>query len=413
MADTNQFSATQAGTMSPEDYAQQQALNRQQRFADLLMAQGQQPQGQMISGRYVPPSFFQMLNPVVNQLAGAYIGKKGDEEAIKLAQRIREQQGQALKSWMETTQGNPAQAGGIQGPNGMTTQTTPDMYNADMSLNPQYKQVAPVAAQTPNPQLANLNALQNAYASPALQQIAMKGLTPKEFDLAEGAKRYKEMPDGTIKEVASGGEKLHSVGKNLVTSSGKVVYSAPLTGEEKDNPQEGQLRTTFLGQAQPHIQIASAYRKIESAPNTAAGDMSKIFGFMKILDPSSTVREGEYASAENARGVPDTVKAQYNKVISGQRLSPAQRTQFTQAAGDLIGSQKEQFEGQKKYFSDVATHLKIDPANIIYDPYQGMNIQTTPPKSVVQPTNINQQLNIPSAKSSVINQADAIISGGK
>ena len=42
-----------------------------------------------------------------------------------------------------------------------------------------------------------------------------------------------------------------------------------------------------------------------------------------------------------------------------------------------------------------------------------MNIQTTPPKSVVQPTNINQQLNIPSAKSSVINQADAIISGGK
>ena len=60
MADTNQFSAIQAGTMSPEDYAQQQALNRQQRFADLLMAQGQQPQGQMISGRYVPPSFFHL-----------------------------------------------------------------------------------------------------------------------------------------------------------------------------------------------------------------------------------------------------------------------------------------------------------------------------------------------------------------
>jgi hypothetical protein len=412
MADIN---LAQTGTLSAEDYAQQQALNRQQKFAELLMTQGTQgqPAGQMVSGRYVPNSFFQNLLPAAQMMAGAYLGKKGDEQATKLAQRIREQQGQALQSWVETNQGSPAQAGGIQGPNGMTTQTTPDMYGADMSLNPQYKQVAPVAAQAPNPQLANLNALKNAYSSPALQQIAISGLKPKEFDLAEGAKRYKEMPDGTIKEVASGGEKLHSVGKNLVTSSGRVVYSAPLTGEEKSNPQEGPLRTTFLGQAQPHIQIASAYRKIEAAPDTAAGDMSKIFGFMKILDPSSTVREGEYASAENARGVPDTIRAQYNKVQSGQRLSPNQRNQFTQAAGDLISSQKDQFEGQKKYFTDVATHLKIDPSNIIYDPYAGMKIQTTPPKAVKLPVNVGQQLNIPSVRSNVINQADAIISGGK
>ena len=402
-----------ADYLNPEDIAMQSQIARQQKLADMLWQQGaQSPQGQMISGQYVKSSPLQYLSNMANQYVGNKTSEAANQAQLDLATKLRDQQNQALQSWMETTQGKPAQAGGIQGPNGMTTQTTPDMYNADMSLNPQYKQIAPVAAVAPNPQLANLNVFKNSYASPALQQIAMNELKPKEFDLPEGAKRYKEMPDGTIKEVASGGEKLHSVGKNLVTSSGKVVYSAPLTGEEKANPQEGQLRTTFLGQAQPHIQIASAYRKIESAPNTAAGDMSKIFGFMKILDPSSTVREGEYASAENARGVPDTVKAQYNKVISGQRLSSAQRTQFTQAAGDLIGSQKEQFEGQKKYFSDVATHLKIDPANIIYDPYQGMNIQTTPAK-VVQSTNINQQLNIPSAKSSVINQADAIISGGK
>ena len=403
-----------ADYLNPEDIAAQSAIARQQKLADMLWQQGaQQPQGQMISGQYVKSSPLQYLSNMANQYVSNKTSEAATQAQLDLAQKIRNEQSKAVQSWMETTQGKPAQAGGIQGPNGMTTQTTPDMYNADMSLNPQYKQVAPVAAQPPNPQLANLNVFKNAYASPALQQIAMKGLTPKEFDLAEGAKRYKEMPDGTIKEVASGGEKLHSVGKNLVTSSGKVIYSAPLTGEEKANPQEGQLRTTFLGQAQPHIQIASAYRKIESAPNTAAGDMSKIFGFMKILDPSSTVREGEYASAENARGVPDTVRSQYNKVMSGQRLSPNQRTQFTQAAGDLIKSQQELFEGQKKYFSDVASHLKISPENIIYDPYQGMNIQTTPPKSVVQPANINQQLNIPSAKSSVINQADAIISGGK
>jgi hypothetical protein len=363
----NQFNAAQAGTLSPEDYAQQQALNRQQRYAEMLMQNNQQPQGQMISGRYVAPSWAQQLQAPVNMLLGAYMGKKSDEQAAKLAQNLRGQQEQDISKFDELLKTDP---------------------------NAAYK----FASQSYVPQL---------------REAGLKKMMPQEFDLAEGAKRYMTMPDGTVKEVASGAEKLHAVKGSLVTSSGKVVYQAPMTGEEKNNPQEGQLRSTFLGQAQPHVQVASAYRKIVAAPDTAAGDMSKIFGFMKILDPSSTVREGEYASAENARGVPDTVRAQYNKVMSGQRLSPVQRTQFNQAAGDLISSQKEQFEGQKEYFSNVAKHLKIAPENIIYDPYAGLDIQTTPPKQPKQPVNAAQQLSIPSAKSNIINQADAIISGGK
>ena len=348
MAD--QFNATQAATLSPEDYAQQQLVNRQQQYAQMLMQQGQQqPQGQMISGRYVAPSWAQQLQPVANMLAGAYIGKQSDEQATKLAQAIRTKQEDDITKFGEMVKVDPSAA----------------YQFASKSYVPQ------------------------------LREAGLKKMMPQEFDLSEGAKRYMTLPDGTVKEVASGGEKLHSVKGNLVTSSGKVVYSAPLTGEEKVNPAESQLRTSFLGQATPHIQISQAYRKIESAPDSAAGDMSKIFGFMKILDPSSTVREGEYASAENARGVPDTVKAQYNKVISGQRLSPAQRTQFNQAAGDIVKSQQEQFEGQKKYYQDISKNYKIDPANIIYDPYAGMNIQTTPPKMPKQPVNVGQQLGVP------------------
>ena len=345
----DQFNLSQAGTLSPELYAQQQQLNRQQQLASMLMQNNQQPTGQMISGRYVAPSFFQALQPAVSMLTGAYLAKRGDTKTAELAQQLRNQQEQDITEF------------------GTLLKTDPNAAYAFASKS-------------------NV---------PQLREAGLKKMMPQEFDLAEGAKRYMTLPDGTVKEIAAGGEKVHPVKGNLVTSSGKVLYSAPLTGEEKNNPQEGQLRTTFLGQAQPHVQIASAYRKIVAAPDSAAGDMSKIFGFMKILDPSSTVREGEYASAENARGVPDTVRAQYNKVMSGQRLSKDQRTQFNQAAGDLIVSQKEQFEGQKQYFSDVAKHLKIAPENIIYDPYAGMNIQTTPPKQPKQPVNVGQQLNVP------------------
>ena len=46
------------GNLPPEILQQQQALNRQQQMAQLLMQQGQSmPSGQMVSGRYVAPSF--------------------------------------------------------------------------------------------------------------------------------------------------------------------------------------------------------------------------------------------------------------------------------------------------------------------------------------------------------------------
>lgn len=87
----NEFNVAQAGTMSPEDYAQQQALNRQQQMASMLMQQGQQqPQGQMVSGRYVPTSFFQNLQPIANMLTGAYLAKQGDTKATELAQQLRQ-----------------------------------------------------------------------------------------------------------------------------------------------------------------------------------------------------------------------------------------------------------------------------------------------------------------------------------
>ena len=356
-------------------------MARAQRLAQMLGSQ-QMPEGQMISGRYVKPSWTQQLAGLVNAGTGAYYANQAEKQNVELAKKIREGETSALADYMTTKQGRPAIAG------------TPNIPTET------YETVKGTPAQTAipaNPQAAYANLYADPRASNRLRDMAFTKMMadPEAFTLSEGAVRYKEMPDGTIKQVAAGGEKLHTVKGNLVTSGGKTIYSAPLTGEEKANPAEAPLRTSFLNQATPHIQISQAYRKIETAPDTAAGDMSKIFGFMKILDPSSTVREGEYASAENARGVPDTVRAQYNKVMSGQRLTPAQRTQFSQAAGDLVQSQKQQFEGQKKFFENIALKNKIAPESVIYDPYEGMNLQTTPPKLPKTPTNVGQQFGVP------------------
>ena len=324
-------------------------LQRQRRLADLLTGQAfNQPQSQMISGRYVAPSGLQQALPMINAAIGGLSNANLDTKQQAMADILR----------------------------GRSTD--------EMNEYARLMKIDPNAA----------NEFARSAKTPEIRALGVKSLTPEEYTLSAGQVRYK---GGQEINRAAPEPKLHVVKGNLVNEQGKVVYTAPLTVEEKTNPAEAGLRTSFLNQAQPHIQISQAYRKIETAPDTAAGDMSKIFGFMKILDPGSTVREGEYASAENARGVPDTVKAQYNKVISGQRLSPDQRTQFTQAAGDLVNSQKQQFNEVAKYYSDISARNRINPENIIYDPYKDLNVQTTPPKQPKPVVNINQQLGVPQA----------------
>ena len=113
----NEYNLAQAGAMSPEDYAQQQLLNRQQQMAQLLMQKGmEQPQGQMVSGRYVPTSFFQNLVPLANIAASQYVGGKADTEAGKLAQQIRQNKNAAEAKVLDKVLGTPAQTTELAGP---------------------------------------------------------------------------------------------------------------------------------------------------------------------------------------------------------------------------------------------------------------------------------------------------------
>lgn len=84
-----------------------------------------------------------------------------------------------------------------------------------------------------------------------------------------------------------------------------------------------------------------AFRKVNSAPESAAGDMALIFNYMKLLDPGSTVREGEFATAEQAAGVSDRVMNAYNKTLTGERLNPAQRADFINTAKSAYSAQRD------------------------------------------------------------------------
>jgi hypothetical protein len=228
--------------LPPEILGQQQALNRQQQMAQLLMQQGQQiPQGQMISGRYVAPSFTQNLASLANAYVGTRMAEKGDKQALELAAQLRQRYGDELKEFRNLMQGRetlaPEQAGPTQ-----TGQAIPQ----EMVLG------------APNVQGA-YDFAATAY-NPALQAAGLRKLTegPESFTLTEGAKRFMTMPDGTVKEVAAGGQKPRSpvsVGNYLIDpESGKVIFQAPekpTAGQVVERDDGTFLIDTRTGQAKP------------------------------------------------------------------------------------------------------------------------------------------------------------------
>lgn len=102
------------------------------------------------------------------------------------------------------------------------------------------------------------------------------------------------------------------------------------------------LRKDISNVSKSFRQIDEASKRIEAVGRkaTAASDISLIFNFMKINDPGSTVREGEFATAQNAAGVPERITNLYNQMLRGTRLSPEQREDFLAQAGNLAEAQR-------------------------------------------------------------------------
>jgi len=127
----------------------------------------------------------------------------------------------------------------------------------------------------------------------------------------------------------------------LRTVGGKIIRTNPQTGEtevifegevgDDDFTTQQKFSNTFkirselLAQSKDFQKIRSSWGRIQSAAKdpSAAGDLAIIFNFMKILDPGSVVRESEFATAENAAGVPQRIRNWWNKVLYGTRLGAA------------------------------------------------------------------------------------------
>ena len=130
-----------------------------------------------------------------------------------------------------------------------------------------------------------------------------------------------------------------------------------------------ELFTKFEASVQPFIVQRDAYSRIKEAGKSpsAAGDLALIYGYMKMLDPGSTVREGEFATAQNSGSIPQRIQAMYNKVASGQRLATDQRNDFLNRSKRIYGSAEAQYSKTRKEFVKLAIANQLEPGTLIRD----------------------------------------------
>ncbi len=149
-----------------------------------------------------------------------------------------------------------------------------------------------------------------------------------------------------------------------------LIPIIPLQGKTFGN--EKDLRNEFQAQVKPYVELGQAYQKIETAAKnpSPAGDIAMVYGFMKVLDPSSVVREGEFATAQNAGSVPDSVRNMYNKALSGERLNEKIRSDFLQQARNLVESQRVMSNDLMSRYTEVAKNYKLDPNQVVFDPFK-------------------------------------------
>lgn len=166
-------------------------------------------------------------------------------------------------------------------------------------------------------------------------------------------------------------------GKPIVLKEGEQLiepntFKVLATNEKDVDPTEAltqatNLRKEFTGQSALFKAQDDAFGRIVASANkpSGAGDIALITSYMKVLDPTSSVREGEFATAQNSGSVDQKVVALYNQMLTGKRLTPEQRADFVSKAKDLYSeSAKKQLSTQDRY-KKLSTVYKLNPDDVV------------------------------------------------
>lgn len=310
--------------------------------------------------------------PTVQANTTPFFQERSPQQAQPMPQPAQPQQDM---SWYQMKPGGSGIGGSIgnffNDPERMARMT---LALNSMRLSPDQGIAAMAAKQLENAQQMKLI---NAQANKTVEWLKSQNRD----DLAQLVKDNPSMAKTAIEQVVKGTVGTETIqtrqqtAKLLGFEPGSEGYKRIISGGQPSDIQKekldkaGSIRGEF--NATPAVKDFSlqsqAYGRIVSSATdpSAAGDLALIFNYMKILDPGSTVREGEFATAQNAAGVDGQVRSLFNRLVNGERLNPDQRADFVDRAGRLYNSAEKQYSQTESFYKKVGQNAGLDTSLLL------------------------------------------------
>jgi hypothetical protein len=146
---------------------------------------------------------------------------------------------------------------------------------------------------------------------------------------------------------------------------------------------EQKLGTDFTARTKLDAGIISTAQDIGNIlkQGGALKDQAAIYKFAKALDPEGAVREADYAAIVKTAGGLDYVKALFNKALTGEQLTPNQRTEMTNLTTAMADVAQRRVAMAKDKFSKNAKLYQLNPDNI----FQGIGEAADDTWAIVPP----------------------------
>ena len=142
---------------------------------------------------------------------------------------------------------------------------------------------------------------------------------------------------------------------------------------------ESDLRDKWSAQptTKRSIEMAEVYSRLKNSLDNpgefGSADVLSTYMLMKFADPGSTVREGELAMASNAGGVDMRIRNFWNAVQKGQNLTPKLRTEFKEAAQNILRGQQKVQSVLDDQYKGLADQDGFKHENVILPLFKGLD----------------------------------------
>lgn len=157
------------------------------------------------------------------------------------------------------------------------------------------------------------------------------------------------------------------------TVSNQTQSNTSQYGKAKDDKYftlANKLSDDYRAESKDYLTIRNAYQNVQAIPSNTTNpqdDISLIFSFMKVVDPTSVVRESEFNTAAKASSLLDQFNIKVGKVATGQILNSTVRDNIKKSVASRFNNADKNQKLVVDTYAKRAQQAKIDPADVVVD----------------------------------------------